>query len=275
MISPDTGQNASFYSAGRHRDGGRNTVVVALKSPKRPRRGAVDRNTPTSPKSTPQRDRRRPFGAPEADGSGAVQARRVLLRLQGSRREMARSGAGGVAFENRGPAHLDAVEWVPVLEPSLRAPEIERLGAGDQESAGGRRRAFKSNPDPSSSSPRTVELSSCCQHEADRLEFDKSKCARPFPGHRRAGTCRRSGRRWRAHPGPRLVVVALLEPAVEQFNSTIREHRQPPGGRGWVSPVRRAREERREDGIHRIHVASPIEIQVMSASPPCSRKSAS
>jgi len=164
-----------------------------------------------------------PSGPLEADGSGAVQARRVLLRLQGSRREMARSGAGGVAFENRGPAHLDAVEWVPVLEPSLRAPEIERLGAGDQESAGGRRRAFKSNPDPSSSSPRTVELSSCCQHEADRLEFDKSKCARPFPGHRRAGTCRRSGRRWRAHPGPRLVVVALLEPAVEQFNSTIRE----------------------------------------------------
>jgi len=66
------------------------------------------------------------FGTREADGSGPFK----LAQFQpGSRVRVERwdsyNGHGSAFFANKGRAYLDAVQWVPILEPSQRAAEIQ------------------------------------------------------------------------------------------------------------------------------------------------------
>lgn len=126
MVTPNVGQNAVFYAAVSSIDVQGDEVVIHLKSP----RQGLGEVLATEYAAIPNVDKRDEvgigtFGAREADGSGPFTLDEFV---SGSHVRVARwDGYNGGAsfFENKGPAHLDAVEWVPILEPSQRAPEIE------------------------------------------------------------------------------------------------------------------------------------------------------
>lgn len=127
MMTSGEGQNASFYSTVTSVEADGRDVVINLATPKQglgevlateyayianiARRNEVGVGT---------------FGAREADGTGPF---RLTEYTTGSRVRVEKwadyAGNGAPHFENRGPAHLDAVEWVPILQPSQRAAEIE------------------------------------------------------------------------------------------------------------------------------------------------------
>lgn len=127
IVNPDAGQIASFYSQVKDVAVDGSTVVVNLKSPKQglgdvlsteysyianvDKREAVGQGT---------------YGAQEADGTGPF---RLAEYTTGSKVRVEKwaeyPGQGAPFFENKGPAHLDAVEWVSIMEPSQRAAEIE------------------------------------------------------------------------------------------------------------------------------------------------------
>ena len=126
MVTPNVGQNAVFYTAVSGIDVDGDEVVIHLKSP----RQGLGEVLATEYAAIPNVDKREQvgvgsFGSKEADGSGPFKLDEFV---SGSHVRVARwDGYKGGAdfFENKGAAHLDAVEWVPILEPSQRAPEIE------------------------------------------------------------------------------------------------------------------------------------------------------
>lgn len=127
MMTAGEGQNASFYRAVSSVDAEGSDVVVSLASPKQ----GLGEVLATEYAYIPNVARRAEvgvgtFGAQEADGTGPF---RLAAYVTGSRVRAEKwaeyPGSGAPYFENRGPAHLDAVEWVPILEPSQRAAEIE------------------------------------------------------------------------------------------------------------------------------------------------------
>ena len=127
MRNPDTGQNAIFWAAVSDIVVDGDQVLVMLEHPSR----AVGELLSTEFTYIPNLDRRaevgeEAFGAEEADGSGPF---RLVEFSPGTRVLVERwdgyDGSGAPFFENQGPAHLDEIEWVPILEPSLRSAEIE------------------------------------------------------------------------------------------------------------------------------------------------------
>jgi peptide/nickel transport system substrate-binding protein len=126
MITPNVGQNAVFYTAVSDIAVDGDDVVIHLKSP-RQGLGEVLATEYAAVPNVAKRDEVGvgSFGAKEADGSGPFKlddfdagAHARVARFDGYK-------GGAPFFENKGPAHLDAIEWVPILEPSQRAPEIE------------------------------------------------------------------------------------------------------------------------------------------------------
>lgn len=127
MRTPGEGQNPPFYAAVTDVTADGNEVVISLSRPKE----GLGQVLATEFAYIPNMGRRAEvgigaFGAQAADGTGPFT---LAQFLPGQRVRVERwdgyDGDGAPFFENRGPAHLDAVEWVPILEPSQRAPEIE------------------------------------------------------------------------------------------------------------------------------------------------------
>jgi len=127
MMTTGEGQNASFYTAVSSVETDGSDVVVNLSTPKQ----GLGEVLATEYAYIPNVARRievgvGTFGAREADGTGPF---RLTEYTTGSRVRVEKwaeyKGSGAPYFENRGAAHLDAVEWVPILEPSQRAAEIE------------------------------------------------------------------------------------------------------------------------------------------------------
>lgn len=127
IVDPDTGQIASFYSQVQDVAADGDAVIVNLKTPKH---GLGDVLT-TEYSYIANVDKRAEvgqgaYGAQEADGTGPFL---LTEYTTGSKVRVERwaeyPGQGAPFFENKGPAHLDAVEWVPILEPAQRAAEIE------------------------------------------------------------------------------------------------------------------------------------------------------
>ncbi|HEY0919476.1 ABC transporter substrate-binding protein [Devosia sp.] len=273
MISPDTGQNASFYSQVDTVSADGNTVVVALKSPK----AGLAEVLSTEYAYIPNIDRRNEigagtFGAQEADGSGPF---KLAEYTTGSKVRVEKwaeyPGQGASHFENRGPAHLDAVEWVPVLEPSQRAPEIETgsvLAIKNPPAADVAR--LKSNPDlVVIEFPEPSNFFLLPSMKRTDLEFDKVEVRQALSGAiDRAGIVQAIlGGGGEPTQGPASSSWRFYEPAVEQFNQYDPEKSAATlEAAGWVLGPSGVRE---KNGVKMeftaIHVASPIEIQVMSA----------
>ena len=119
-------QNPSFYAGVTSVDVDRDQVVVRLSRPKQ----GLGQLLATEYAYIANIARRATvgvgaFGTKEADGTGPFK----LTQFQpASRVRVERwDGYGGNAapyIANKGRAHLDAVQWVPILEPSQRAAEI-------------------------------------------------------------------------------------------------------------------------------------------------------
>ncbi len=126
LITPNVGQNAVFYSAVSGVEVAGDELVIKLKSP----RQGLGEVLATEYAYIANADKREDigagtFGAKEADGSGPF----VLAQFSSGSRAKVNKWAnykGGAAFfDNKGPAYLDSIEWVPILEPSQRAAEME------------------------------------------------------------------------------------------------------------------------------------------------------
>lgn len=125
----EQGQNAIFWTPVENVRAGDepNTVVVELKNPF----AALPETIATEyamihNEATRQEVGQEAFGATTADGSGPF-----TLENFAPGNEVAVSrwedyhGTGIPFLENKGVAYLDGIQWVPILEPSNRASEIE------------------------------------------------------------------------------------------------------------------------------------------------------
>lgn len=127
MKDPDTGQNPVFWGAVTDVEVDGNDVLLLLEHPSQ----RIGETLTTEFAYIPNTDLRNEigeeaFGAEQADGTGPFQ---LVDFAPGTRVLVERwddyPGDGAPFFENRGPAYLDEVEWVPIVEPGMRAAEIE------------------------------------------------------------------------------------------------------------------------------------------------------
>ncbi len=273
MTAPDTGQNASFYSQVDNVSAEGDQVVFALKAPKH----GLAEVLATEYAYIPNIDRRNEigagtFGAQEADGTGPF---KLAEYTTGSKVRVERwaeyPGQGAPHFENHGPAYLDAVEWVPVLEPSQRAPEIETgsvMAIKNPPSADVAK--LKGNPDlVVIEFPEPANFFLLPSMKRTDLEFDKVEVRQALSGAiDREGIVQAIlGGGGEATRGPVSSAWRFYEPGVEQFNNYDPEKSAATlEAAGWVVGSSGIRE---KNGVKMeftaIHVASPVEIQVMSA----------
>lgn len=273
MTTPKEGQNASFYSAVSEVAAEGNELVLSLNTPKQGLGEVlateyayianIDRRAEVGPGT---------FGAQEADGTGPFILKEYTTGAKVRVERWAEyPGHGAEFFENKGPAHLDAVEWVPILEPSQRAAEIET----------GSVQAIK-NP----AAPDVARLRS--NSDLVVLEFPETANFFLLPNVKRKdiGFDDVRVRQAMSHAIDREGIVAAIlgggaeptygpassgwkyyEPKVEAFNQ------YDPGksaelleAAGWSIGSSGVRE---KDGVKleftAIHIASPIENQVMAA----------
>jgi ABC-type transport system substrate-binding protein len=273
MISPDTGQNASFYTQVETIAAEGEQVVFALKAPKH----GLAEVLSTEYAYIPNIDRRNElgagtFGAQEADGSGPF---KLAEYVTGSKVRVEKwaeyPGQGAPHFENHGPAHLDAVEWVPILEPSQRAPEIETgsvMTVKNPPSADVAR--LKANADlVVIEFPEPANFFLLPSMKRTDLEFDKVEIRQALSGaiDREGIVAAILNGGGEATRGPVSSAWRFYEPGVEAFNNYDPEKSAAAlEAAGWVVGSSGVRE---KNGVKMeftaIHVAHPIEIQVMAA----------
>ncbi|MBX3531611.1 MAG: ABC transporter substrate-binding protein [Rhizobiaceae bacterium] len=273
LTTPKEAQNSSFYSAVSDVKVDGEDVVIALSRPKQglgevlateyAYMANIDRRAEVGPGN---------FGAQEADGTGPFVLKQYTT---GSKVRVERwdayPGQGAPFFENKGAAHLDAVEWVPILEPAQRAAEIET----------GSVNALK-NP----AAPDVARLKS--NAELVVLEFPETSNFFLLPSVKRKDIGFDDARVRSAlsqaidregivaailsggaepTPGPSSSGWKYYEPKVEEYNAF-----DPDAAgalldeAGWKLDSSGVRE---KDGVKleftAIHIASPIENQVMAA----------
>ncbi|GIK82658.1 MAG: peptide ABC transporter [Alphaproteobacteria bacterium] len=273
MTTPKEGQNASFYAAVSDVTTEGSDLVISLSTPKQGLGEVlateyayianIDRRAEVGPGT---------FGAQEADGTGPFVLKQYTT---GSKVRVERwaeyPGQGAPFFENKGPARLDAVEWVPILEPAQRAAEIETgsVHAVKNPAAPDVAR-LKANADlVVLEFPETSNFFLLPSVKRKDIGFDDARVRRAL-GHaidREGIVAAILGGGAEPTYGPASSGWKYYEPKVEAFNqydpdksvSLLEEA-------GWTVGSSGVRE---KDGVKleftAIHIASPIENQVMAA----------
>jgi peptide/nickel transport system substrate-binding protein len=172
---PAQGQNAIFWATVSDVTAEGNTVVVSLAQPFAafPETLATEYSMIYNPEARAAAGDQ--FGATTADGTGPftltefTPGNQVLVtRWDGYH------GAGVEFVENKGPAYLDEIRWVPILESGNRAIEVESGNVDAINSPGGQDvDRLKANPDlvvMEWPNPANVFLS--LNHQNSELGFD-------------------------------------------------------------------------------------------------------
>ena len=241
MRNPDTGQNAIFWPAGTDAVAvDETTVSISFEGPN----AAFPETLATEFSMIPNVELREQvgddFGAAVLDGSGPFTLANFAPGIEVLvERWDSYPGTNIPYVSNPGPAYLDAVQWVPIIEPGQRANEIETGNVHVVKNPAGQDIArLESNPDLT-----TISFASLSQftmnlnHTKTEIGFDDVR-VRQAISHaidRQAIADSLFFGQAEATPGPIASNWKWYEPAVEQFNTFDPERSKALlDGAGWL-----------------------------------------